>query len=262
MITIGPFTVVKYLNFALGKYIGPLDSEIGEPEAAVGLEHVARVIDDERSTISTTSTILQKEKDGFQIFGPTETRVSSAVTSLHTISDYDSEEGTAEPSSHYGAISDKLGEACACWLARWGTDLLPYETQRDEGNVRKDSTSPLIARQRAKTIPLDAGTDKFVSLGSSKTSHAMPCVWACGGLSAIWVAAIVSADTFFVKSERERYTFARSVVELRRKGVIIEAEEEEWAKMFEHGIYYANMVIELCVSALFFAHAPYRLWKI
>jgi hypothetical protein len=263
LITIGPSTVVKYLNFALGKFIGSLDSEIGEPEAAVGLEHVARVIDDERSTISTTSTVLQNEKDDVfrQFFGSTETRSSSGVTSLHNVSDCDSDQGTAEPSSHYGAISDKIGEACACWLARWGTDLLPYEIQRDEGNARKDSTSPLIARQRTRPIPLGSSTDKLVSLGGSKTSHTIPCIWACGGLSAVWVAAIVSADAFFVKGERERYAFARSVVELRRKDGVIEAEEEGWATMFEHGIYYANMVIGLCVSELSLTHASYRLRK-
>jgi len=244
--TIGPRTVVKYLNFALGKYIGPLDLEVGEPEAAVGLEYVAHIIDDEGSTVSTSSTVLQKEKDdvlsSFQHVNPTETLTSSTGTSLHTPSEDDSDESAAEPSSHYGTISDKIGEACACWLARWGTDLLAYETRRDEGgNVRNDPSSPLISHGRVRAAP---STILIISAGSSKTDQAIPCIWSCGGLSAKWVAAIVSADTFFVKGERERYTFARSVVELRRKDGIIEAEEEVWASMFEHGIYYSNMVID------------------
>jgi hypothetical protein len=264
--TVGPYTVVKYLNFALGKHIGPLDPELGEPEAAVGLEHVAHIIDDERSTVSTSSTALRKEKDdvlrGFQGFNTTESLNSSTVTSLYTTSDDDSDVGSVEPYSHYGAISDKIGEACGCWLARWGTDLLASEAQREPEDIIKDSASPLISRQRAKTVPSDTVTEKVVSTGSFKTAQTIPCIWSRGGLSATWVAAIVSADTLFVKGERERYTFARSVVELRRKDGIIEAEEEEWTKMFEHGIYYANMVIELFIWTLVFAHAIYRLWKI
>jgi hypothetical protein len=237
------------LNFALGRYIGP---ELDEPEAAVGLEYVAHIIDDERSTVSTSSTVLRKEKDdvlhGFQHFSPTETLNSLTVTSLHSTSDDDSDEGSAESSSHYGAISDRIGEACACWLARWGTDLLAYETQIEEGDARKDvGSSPLISRQRAKTVPSSAIAAKVISPSSFKTAQTITCIWSCGGLSATWVAAIVSADTFFVNGERERYTFARSVVELRRKGGIIEAEEEEWTRMFKHGIYYANMVIEVFI---------------
>ena len=243
--TIGPHTVIKYLNFALGNYIGP---ELDEPEAAVGLEYVARVIDDERSTVSTASTVLRKGKDmlrGSQHFNPSETLNSSGVASLYSSSDDDSEEGSIEPSSHYGAISDRIGEACACWLTRWGVDLLVYEIQREEEDMKKDlGTSPLISRQRAKTVPSDLKSANIVSAGSSDTTQTIPRIWSRGGLSATWVVAVVSADTFFVKDERERYTFARSVVELRRRGGIIEAEEEEWTKLFERGLYYTNMVIE------------------
>lgn len=47
--TVGPHTVLKYLNFALGKHIGDMELEAGEPEAAVGLEHVAQIFDGDKS---------------------------------------------------------------------------------------------------------------------------------------------------------------------------------------------------------------------
>lgn len=47
--TVGPLTVLKYLNFALGKPIGDTELEIGEPEAAVGLEHVANLLGEDKS---------------------------------------------------------------------------------------------------------------------------------------------------------------------------------------------------------------------
>lgn len=69
-----------------------------------------------------------------------------------------------------------------------------------------------------------------------------PLIWGRGGLDAAWVSSFISSDSFFVKNERARYEFARSVVVLRRKGGVIAAEEKEWIKLFENGIYYASMV--------------------
>lgn len=249
---------MRYLDFALGKHIGHLDPELGEPEAAVGLEHVAQLVDDERSTVSTSSTVIREKDDVLRDFQPlnaTEVLDSPTVTSLHTTSDDESDGSYAELSSHYGAISDRIGEACGCWLARWGTDLLSYEIQKEEEHTKLEPISPLLSRQRSTTIPSDAGLNRATYTGLSKTVQAIPCIWSRGGLSPAWVAAIVAADTFFVKGERERYTFARSVVELRRKNGIIDAEEEEWTRMFAHDIYYANMVIELHGSAWLFADA-------
>lgn len=160
-----------------------------------------------------------------------------------TSSDSNSDDGdfVEEPSFHYGAISDKIGEACACWLARWGTDILAYELQ--DGKVKEtDNGVAAVTRKRAKTIPSDPAPTTVSPIKVLVERPSVPLIWSIGGLSAKWVTAIISSDTFFVKGERERYIFARSVVELRRKDGIIEAEEEEWAKLFEHGIYYANMV--------------------
>lgn len=142
---------------------------------------------------------------------------------------------------HYGAISDKIGEACACWLARWGTDLLAYELLENE-KEESGAPTPVASRKRAKTIPSDFAPGNVSYAGTSKEQSSVPLIWSRGGLNAKWVAAIISADTFFIRGERERYTFARSVVELRRRDGIVEAEEQEWNKLFEHGIFYANMV--------------------
>lgn len=142
---------------------------------------------------------------------------------------------------HYGAISDKIGEACACWLARWGTDLLAYELLENE-KEESSAPTPVASRKRAKTIPSDFAPGNVSYAGTSKEQSSVPLIWSRGGLNAKWVAAIISADTFFIRGERERYTFARSVVELRRRDGIVEAEEQEWDKLFEHGIFYANMV--------------------
>jgi hypothetical protein len=165
--------------------------------------------------------------------------ISPPNTSYGSISD--DEGSTDEPLLHYGVVSDKIGEACACWLARWGTDILVYEMRDDEMQESGTST-PVLSRKRAKTIPPDFSPGDFSSGGPSKGRGSIPLIWSRGGLNAKWVAAIISADTFFVKGEQERYAFARSVVELRRKEGIIEAEELEWTRLFEHGIFYANMV--------------------
>jgi hypothetical protein len=124
--------------------------------------------------------------------------------------------GISRPFSHYGAVSDKIGEATACWLARWGPDILPLE-----------ETSG-------------------VSMPSLDRDAQRPVIWARGGLNSKWIKALVSSDALFVKGERERYEFAKSVVDLRRRSRIDE-EEEEWTEMFSNGIYYANMVYLVCL---------------
>ncbi|KAF8060968.1 hypothetical protein FPV67DRAFT_1423050 [Lyophyllum atratum] len=245
--TVGPHTVMKYLNFALGSEFGILDYEPGEPEAAVGLESVAHIIEYERSVAGTTSTKGSSSALGdYQIEkgDPLEPQGTTSSTSYDYSDDYETEGAPKYPLYHYGAISDKIGEACACWLARWGVDLLPYEERMDENASSKDRDSPVSSRKRSKTVPSGSfSPDGDDSLGKSE-ALSIPLIWSRGGLNAKWVAAIVSADTFFVRGERERYEFARRVVELRRKGGIVAVEEENWAQLFDHGIYYANMTVE------------------
>ena len=132
----------------------------------------------------------------------------------------------------YGFASNKLGEACVCWLGRWGVDVLDIE----------------LSLQRPSDIR----------------------IWSHRGLPAKFVSAVLSADTLFVRDEMERYTVARKILDLRRSGWEAEMEgkgdssahgslaesesdgwdtweedEEELAKVFSEGIYYTHMVSDL-----------------
>jgi hypothetical protein len=198
--TMGPYTVMQYLDFALGKPIGPPDPAWNEPDAAVGLEHIAQLIPDD----------------------------TSSAVSLRSV---DTDDTAPEKGFHYGAISDKIGEAAACWLARWAPDMLAFE-ERKAGTSAAPTPAPAstMVRRRAKS---DVAPSDY---------SAVPTIWDRGGLSVAWVCALVSADTLFVNGERERYDFARSVVELRRRHGIIREEEEAWKTLFEQGIYYCHMV--------------------
>lgn len=130
----------------------------------------------------------------------------------------------------YGFVSDRIGEACVCWLARWGMDVLRIEEQLAEVDPQHDG----------------------------------PLVWAQGGVPANFVAAVLSSDALFVPNEIERYRMTRRVLELRRASwqamieeeqsrapsVVSEPEsiegwdedERELAKVFVEGIYYSHMV--------------------
>lgn len=109
-----------------------------------------------------------------------------------------------------------------------------------------DDTRPLRLRSQMSPSTLLMSDNNVTSSNSVQPAHVV--IWARGGLSSDWVSALVSADTLFVKGEREQYDFACSVVELRRRGGILETEEQVWNKMFEQGIYYANMTTEDLMS--------------
>ncbi|TFK40923.1 hypothetical protein BDQ12DRAFT_733284 [Crucibulum laeve] len=247
--TLGPSTVIQYLNFSLGKPISAAST--GEPEAAVGLEHVAIIDQDdiqghihsERDLPPSPGMSSDGEKDYFA--GPVSQSISSE--SLKSSSDDSDAVGVVlEPSYHYGALSDKIGEACACWLARWAVDMLAYEDGRSE--IVDSTPATAMSRKRSKTIPSDSSSNEPNSgRVFGRDIATIPIVWRRGGLSTKWVAALVSADTLFVKSERERYEFARAVVEMRRKNGILD-EEKEWEKMFSEGIYYANMTMDEIIT--------------
>jgi len=219
--TIGPYTVVKYLKFSLGRHIGHLELEPGEPEAAVGLEQVAHIIDDSNSTVSSVNSAIRN-----LLLDDSSIHKESGIDAQSSIGRDEGREIEVEPSIHYGGISNKIGEACACWLARWGTDVLPYE---ERGTAAFLDHPPAVFNVR-----LEASQEE-------KALH-VPNIWSRGGLDANWVRTIIAADTFFVKGERARYAFACRVVELRRKAGILEAEEREWTQLFQQGIYYTNMV--------------------
>ncbi|KAK7468529.1 hypothetical protein VKT23_003033 [Stygiomarasmius scandens] len=242
--TIGPYTIMHYLNFALGKHVqreNILDS-------AVGLEDVAEILTEDdvefESDFDDASESVQKE----------------AVSPSQIPRTF-----------HYGAISDKIGEACATWLSRWGADMFVHEEHEALKSLDHQSSSTSSAsisvtrstsassRPRAQTLPSSVNSSE----GSTIRKRVIPSIWIGDGLSPSWIRALISSDFFFIDDERARYEFATRVVEIRRRMKKLEGEhvygkgkapvnddvpadlddteEAEWRNLFETGLYYANM---------------------
>ena len=262
--TIGPFTVIDYLRFAYGEGIGPLQEEDFDP--LVGLEHVAQLVkDDPEDTMSTSrgASRLARDSDvqslsqSLDEFSVADTASQSEPIRGRDLSvekedpaEVSSESGSptsslneaeSDRSFSYGAVSDKIGESCVSWLARWGADMLASEQQvtgtpKQFSPFTPTSTPPPVMCRRSTASTWRPSHPDVVS------SPEVPLIWRRGGLTAAWVRALVSSDLLFVRGERERYDLARTVVELRRSEGILEEEEVEWSRMFTEGIYYANMV--------------------
>lgn len=240
MSTIGPRTVVRYLDFALGKGIG--DTEEDELVAAVGLEKIAQQIDEDKSALSSPVSIPHDIS-----ISSSESEIKQEDTSDTFPDSHSNELPHAGPSYYYGGISDKIGEAISCWLTRWGADMLHHEESTDMTTLYEPAMSPNAnARKRASTMPTHpassahSASHRTVEIGNEH--HDIPVIWRRGGLNATWIRLVLSSDTLFVKGEKERYDMARSIVELRRKVSIDPDEEKEWILLFDQGIYYSNMV--------------------
>ncbi|KIP01237.1 hypothetical protein PHLGIDRAFT_113180 [Phlebiopsis gigantea 11061_1 CR5-6] len=242
--TIGPYTVGRYLNFALGRGIG--DSEGSEPDAAVGLEGVAEIISDEEAVEPDLDTI-----HGRDVRKEAPSEADSSAYSIRSLAYPE-----AEQHFFYGVVSDKIGEAAACWLARWGIDMLHHELQL-EGKEAPElivSPHPVVNRRRASTVPgpfpsgpnaaRAATSDPTPSSTRRSVKHKIPLIWRRGGLTARWVRGLLSSDTLFIPGEKDRFDAARRVVELRRAEGILDEEEVEYAILFTQGIYYANMNLD------------------
>jgi len=219
--TVGPTTAIRYLNFAIGKGIGP--EEENAPGAAVGLEHLAEVAKPGAADIASISSKLSG-----LLMEDDETRKEDPA---ETIYDEDCEgESADERHFIYGGVSDKVGEAVASWVTRWGYDMLTYEEEQSSPSMI--SGSPLKKRSHSA----------FFTPTPTQTCLPMPFIWRRGGLDARWARAILSSDVLFVRGERERYEMAKAVLELRRKDGINEEEEKEFVELFENGIYFMHMV--------------------
>lgn len=219
--TVGPTTVIRYLNFAIGKGIGP--EEENAPEAAVGLEHLAEFPKPDAADVASISSkfaSLPMEDD--------ETRKEDPAEAVY---DEDCEEEHAdERHFNYGGVSGKVGEAAACWLARWGYDMLTYE--EDESS----STGTMLGS------PLKKPSHHTSTVVFAQASQPVPLIWRKGGLEARWARAILGSDLLFVRGERERYEMAKAVFELRGRGGIDEEEKREFVELFENGIHFMHMV--------------------
>lgn len=224
--TVGPTTAIRYLNFAIGKGIGP--EEENAPEAAVGLEHLAEIAKPGAADVTSISgklSALPLEDD--------ETRKEDPAEAVY---DDDGEEDSIERHFIYGGVSDKVGEAAASWLARWGCDMLICEQEQ--------SPSPSII-SGSSLKHSDSAPSTVVS---TRVCSSIPSIWSRGGLDARWARAILSSDLLFVRGERERYEMAKAVLELRRSDGIDEEEEKEFADLFENGIHFMHMVGEFIYS--------------
>jgi hypothetical protein len=259
--TIGPGTLERYLSFAVGDGIGDEEWDGQAEEGARGLEDVAKPLapgmkDDSagssprkgrRARNSTDSAISSVKSDDEELksegpghglglgLGNGRRRSKPSPLSFEPSSPLDSHETDDEALPHfYGFASDKIGEACCCFLTRWGTEILYQEAKLDE-------QEPLWR------------------------------VFARGGIHAKFVRALLSSDSLFVSNEMDRYRAARKVLDLRRRGKEDEGDlgmshlsmgtgseeddsdwedEEELEKVFTDGIYYTHMVCPLlsCLS--------------
>lgn len=244
--TIGPGTIGRYLSFAVGDGIGDEEWDGQTGEGARGLEDVAKPLVPElrvrseshdgpkrrsaRSSTDSTGSNVKGDEEELKSEGPGHGRRPSRPSplSFDPSSSLDSHDSDSANLPHfYGFASDKIGEACCCYLTRWGGELLSQESKFDP-----DQEPPWR-------------------------------VFAHGGIHAKFLRALLSADALFVVKEIDRYKAARKVLDLRRRGkedggdlgmsqMTIEnsqeededdwEDEEELEKVFTDGIYYTHMV--------------------
>jgi hypothetical protein len=215
--TLGPSTVGRYLDFACGKGIGPVGPD--EPEAAIGLEALAQPLLDNASRYDTSTGVTTPALSISMSGAPDNNAFEHAFEKLDMLKE-DPDRASiinggvrTERQFDYGNVSNKVGEAAACWLARWGVDLFTEEQKVFGGG--NDATPGTI----------------------------VPKTWSQGGLSTKWVCAILGSDALFVKGEQERYALAKGVYELRKsQGPFTSVDEDLWTELFHHCVYYSNMV--------------------
>lgn len=236
--TISPASVVRYLRFAIGDGIREEEWDGQSEASATDLKELGRVMQHRKdSGASESSGEGRNENEDNKVGGRASDSHprSNFSTSTSRVYPPDSVSTRQEasfvsdelerPSHFYGFASNKIGEACVCYLSRWGTDILSYE-------LSNPASSPIF------------GT---------------------GGLPARFVAALLGTDSFWVKGEMERYRTARAIIDLRRKAweeytnrgtesssmasFDEDSAEREWdddemelGKVFTEGIIYTHMV--------------------
>jgi hypothetical protein len=134
---------------------------------------------------------------------------------------------------YYGAQSDKIGEACSCWLLRWGADILLVEEQLqlDEDNQELASyISNFTLPRDVLPVPRPITLDEPFCNVANVLSAPQPTVWChpkIGGIPANWVRIIISSDSFWIRCEWDRYDVARRVIALRKGHLedFVEADE-------------------------------------
>jgi hypothetical protein len=188
--SITPFSLLAYLNFAAGKGITGWYGPAEREQPCRGLEGVAGP--------------------------PTAGSAGSENVSSESGRVYD-----------YGSLSEKIGEACACYLAKWGVShILPVE----EATIGLGATSSTYGLRHPISYPRDdnlspdvrALLDREPWLKSPPQEELR--IWAYGGMPIDWVKGVLASDALFLGSqstrdkgsEWDRYQVIKRVVELRR----------------------------------------------
>ena len=262
MRSLGPFTVMRYLGFSIGKGIG--EEFPNEPAGAVGLEHVGKLIlpaDMLPRTPSATTVGSLKRSPSNNIISESVLKVQRTVTdeddsmsipdnvsyiTLGTQEDCETSMTSTTPHYFYGTVGNLIGEACASWLCRWGIDMFRWEQAIrnaetvNEGTFMTKGCPPPIVPPKA-----------LASLKSSNSPYGThPVIWSPGGLSVQWIRGVIASDSFFVLNESERYAFASQVYRYRRSFTEGQDgqdappldDQREWDLLFKTGIYYSHMV--------------------
>ncbi|KAF9072661.1 hypothetical protein BDP27DRAFT_1445421 [Rhodocollybia butyracea] len=199
--TIGPRTVLYYLHFALGK------TELrhsGLP--AVGLDSVAEAVEENSEAGANYSSEVYSSQSVGSLSSSSIAPRAAFSSSSHSQSN---------PRFSYGPISDKIGEACTCWLSRWGADMFAEE-EKVVTEWLNDSNATLNSFEGNDLdgLPFPSNTDTYESgLPSSswfpqwsrseiKRVPRLFTASAAGleGLSATWIHALISSNEFFIPS--------------------------------------------------------------
>lgn len=232
--TIGPRTVQTYLNFALG------NSKVVDPDLpAVGLDGLAEDLKGYDVDLDVNTKVRLSPANDYVSgpYSPLSVRSPSSTASLSSTSDESlvlsmshtecSEDvNTGVPRKfYYGPISDKIGEACACWLAKWGGDMFAEEEKVvfdwiSDVNANLDSYETeqnILEGLPSDTIHLNTFVSAGISPSSSSASQWSP-KWSTSkeksiprlftatasgmgeGLSLVWIHALISSDGFFIPS--------------------------------------------------------------
>ncbi|SCZ96099.1 BZ3500_MvSof-1268-A1-R1_Chr8-1g10003 [Microbotryum saponariae] len=235
--TITPWTVAQYLGFALGRGLGSgsLSPELDAP--CRGLESVGAPykLDD-----PSLSPMTETE------YSSTRSSRASSISSDDLQDEETACSGDAV-SMFVGPEGERIGEACACWLAKWGAETLTTEEWLAARVVEMDSKAGAIMdwedvlSLRCKIIEPFFYDEKRPACFETYPDLAPPslAIWSSiGGIDARWVRGVISSDAFFIANtissattkltgdfapeglesdgEFQRYLFAKRVIEMRR----------------------------------------------
>lgn len=132
-----------------------------------------------------------------------------------------------EPIYDYGSLSAKIGDACACYLAKWGiSHILPVE-EAATWRRAASHTSPIKVGNREESTSEYLAVRSLLNaepwLHTPGVEHVK--IWQYGGMPIDWVKRLLSSDVLCLgesvsrdkSSEWYRYQMIKRIVELRRR---------------------------------------------